>query len=289
MPIRVSLVHRTYYTYDIPVYLSAHSFRLKPAAHSFLQPESYSLTISPENHSLHWHQDPFGNFVARVDFTGTLNTMSAEVKFTVEWKDRDPFDFFLEDYAQVFPFIYENSLEKALYPYFELTEESSLLSDLVTGVMERQGSGIIEFLVRLNKEVNQRIAYTIRMEPGIQSCEQSLALASGSCRDSAWLLVQILRRMHLAARFVSGYLLETGDHADDRLSLHAWTEVYLPGAGWIGLDPSSGLFAGAGHIPLAATPEPDSAAPVSGTTGQCRSTLNFMSEVIRLNGTNNDN
>lgn len=282
MPLSVSVVHQTCYHYDNPVFLSPHLFRLKPAAHSFVHPLEYVLTIQPSNHSLHWHQDPFGNFIARVDFTGPLNFMSAEVSFIAEINELDPFDFFLEDYAQKFPFEYETTLKKGLDPYLEIMEKGPFLLNFLAGVAGQQQSGTIDFLVRLNQQVSDQIRYTIRLEPGVQSSEESLLYASGSCRDSAWLLVQLLRHLQLASRFVSGYLLETGEHLNDRLSLHAWAEVYLPGAGWIGLDPSSGLFAGPGHIPLACTPGPESAAPVSGTTGPCQSTLSFNSNVRRL-------
>ena len=203
----------------------------------------------------------------------------------------NPFDFFVEDYAENYPFNYDEQLRKELLPYFEFKEYGPLLRQWIAGI-DRSKKTINDFLVYINQKLNRGINYSIRMEVGVQTCEETLGKALGSCRDSAWLLVQIFRHLGLAARFVSGYLVQlTADvksldgpsgPEDDFTDLHAWTEVYIPGAGWIGLDPTSGLFAGEGHIPLACTPDFASAAPVVGATDQCETIFTFSNTVTRI-------
>ncbi|GAB4038045.1 transglutaminase family protein [Spirosoma jeollabukense] len=291
MSVRVAIHHYTHYEYDRLVLLSPHLIRLKPAAHAKALIESYSLTVEPANHSLHWQQDPFGNFIARIDFWGSMQTMSIKVEITALLEPMNPFDFFLDTYAESFPFDYEYQLKKDLMPYLEVAEQGPLLKQWLQKI-DLTKRGTVEFLIMLNQQIFQDIAYTTRMEPGIQPTEETLKLAIGSCRDSGWLLVQVLRHFGLAARFVSGYLAQiitdetkrnnpTGAN-EDVLALHAWAEVFIPGAGWIGLDPTSGVLATEGHIPLASTSDPLSAAPVTGTTEICETTLTYSNTLDRL-------
>ena len=182
----------------------------------------------------------------------------------------NPFDFFLEPYAEACPFPYETALARELRPFLETEPAGPKLADFLASV-PRNPTRTIDFLISINQRLQAAIGYVIRLEPGVQTCEETLTLRTGSCRDSAWLLVQILRHLGLAARFVSGYLIQTvpdvkpidgpAGATTDFTDLHAWTEVYLPDAGWVGLDPTSGLLAGEGHIPLACTPDVGSAAP----------------------------
>ncbi|WP_305045406.1 transglutaminase family protein [Geoalkalibacter sp.] len=291
MAIRVCCRHLTHYQFDRLVTLSPHVLRLRPAPHSRTPIRSYALRISPEEHFLNWQQDPFGNYLARLVFPKACRELKIEVEVTADMTVINPFDFFIEDYAEKIPFVYEERLRKELTPYFEIEEDGPLLRRWLAQV-PREALGTVDFLVALNRRVWETVRYSVRMEPGVQSCEETLERAVGSCRDSAWLLVQILRHLGLAARFVSGYLIQlTADEKSldgpsgpeaDFTDLHAWAEVYIPGAGWIGLDPTSGLLAGEGHIPLACTPHPASAAPVTGATDPCEVSFAFANQVARI-------
>jgi len=292
MTIKVALHHKTVYHYDQPVQLTPHVFRLRPAAHSRTPVTAYSLKIRPEKHFINWQQDPFGNYLARVVFPEKSRELSIEVDLVAEMTVINPFDFFLEEYAEQFPFSYPEQLLKELTPYLEVRERGPLLEAFLADI-PRGKRAIVDCLVDLNQRVHRAVNYSIRMEPGVQTCEETLQKQLGSCRDSGWLLVQILRHMGLAARFVSGYLVQLvadvkaldgpSGTEQDFTDLHAWAEVYIPGAGWIGLDPTSGLFAGEGHIPLACTADFVSAAPVSGGfIGEAQTTFEFGNHVTRI-------
>lgn len=291
MSIRVVCKHNTCYKFDRAVNLSPHILRLRPAPHSRTPIKAYSLRVYPQNHFLNWQQDPFGNYLARLVFPDKARELRIEVEVVADMTVINPFDFFMEESAENYPVEYSGQARKELAPYFELVDDGPLLRQWLAEV-SRQEKRTVDFLVDLNQRVRQSVNYSVRMEPGIQSCEETLERAVGSCRDSAWLLVQILRHLGLAARFVSGYLIQlTADEKSldgpsgpeaDFTDLHAWAEVYVPGAGWIGLDPTSGLFAGEGHIPLACTPDPASAAPVTGGTDTCEVSFEFANIVERI-------
>jgi uncharacterized protein (DUF2126 family)/transglutaminase-like putative cysteine protease len=291
MSILIAINHKTEYRFDRLVSLSPHVVRLRPAPHCRTPIRGYSLKIQPEQHFLNWQQDPFGNYLARLVFPEKARKLTVEVDVIAEMITINPFDFFLEEYAYNFPFRYDPQLTKELTPYLEIKEDGPLLNQWLAGV-DRTPRETVYFLVDLNRRLHEALGYVIRMEPGIQTCEETLSLARGSCRDSAWLLVQILRHLGFAARFVSGYLVQlTADvksldgpsgPENDFTDLHAWAEVYAPGAGWIGLDPTSGLFAGEGHIPLAASPDPLSAAAITGFTDKCEVEFYFHNRVTRI-------
>ncbi len=260
MSIHVALNHVTHYRYDRLVALGPQSVRLRPAPHCRTRILSYSLRVEPAEHFVNWQQDPEANYLARLTFPEKTQELRITVDLVAEMAVLNPFDFFLEPYARQFPFAYEATELSELAPYLVKLPPTPLLTKYLEAT-PRENASLIDFLVDINTRLSQDIRYLIRMQPGVQTPEDTLLTASGSCRDSAWLLVQLLRHLGLAARFVSGYLIQlTADvksldgptgPATDFTDLHAWCEVYLPGAGWIGFDPTSGLLAGEGHIPLA--------------------------------------
>ena len=264
MSIHVALTHKTTYRYDRLVTVSPQVVRLRPAPHSRTKILSYSLTVKPTGHFINWQQDPQGNFLARLVFPQTMTELSFEVDLIAEMAVFNPFDFFLEPSAEEFRSTTIPSWERSSNRFSSPNRRGHGCAAFLADV-DRRPRRSIDFLVDLNRALQQSVGYVIRIEPGVQSCEETLGKRTGSCRDSAWLLVQALRHLGLAARFVSGYLIELvpdqtpldgpAGPEPDFTDLHAWAEVYLPGAGWIGLDPTSGLLAGEGHIPLAATPE----------------------------------
>ncbi len=291
MSIHVALHHRTHYTYDRSVAHAPHVIRLRPAPHCRTRVLSYALRVEPAEHFLNWQQDPFGNYLARVVFPGTASTLSIEVDLVAEMAVLNPFDFFLEPAAEQFPFDYEAAVRRQLEPFLERTTTGPRFQQYLATI-DRGPTRTVDFLVALNRRLWSDLKYLIRLEPGVQTPDQTLELASGSCRDSAWLLVQLLRHLGLAARFVSGYLIQLKpdvksldgpsgtDH--DFTDLHAWCEAYLPGAGWVGLDPTSGLLAGEGHLPLACSPDPADAAPVTGAVDPCESQLDHTMRLTRI-------
>ena len=291
MALKVAIKHKTKYIYDRSINLSPHIFRLRPAPHSRTPIESYSIKIKPDNHFFNWQQDPFGNYLARIVFPDKTTELSVDVEIIADLKTINPFDFFVEEAVEEFPFTYSKELQKELLPYLEKVENGPLLKDWLSKI-DMTPKRSIDFLIGLNSGLYNYLNYTLRMEPGVQTCEETLKSKLGSCRDFAWLLVQTLRHLGLAARFVSGYLVQLKSDEksldgpsgpeEDFTDLHAWAEVYLPGAGWIGLDATSGLLAGEGHIPLACTPSYESAAPVSGFSDFAETTFEFENSVTRI-------
>ncbi len=291
MSIHVALHHRTSYRYDRPVEHGAHVVRLRPAPHCRSRILAYSLKVEPAKHFLNWQQDPQSNYLARLVFPEKTDRLDVVVDLVVEMSVQNPFDFFLEEHAEEVPFRYGGALATELAPYLVKDEAGPLLGEWIARFEDHE-CRTIDYLVEINSALEQAIGYNIRMEPGVQTPEETLEKASGSCRDSAWLMVQLMRHLGYAARFVSGYLIQLkadvksldgpSGAEEDFTDLHAWAEVYLPGAGWVGLDPTSGLFAGEGHLPLACSPEPSSAAPVTGGVEKCESTMEHEMVVTRV-------
>lgn len=292
MSSNVCILHKTTYEYERPIYLGPHMIRLRPTPHTRTPVLSYSLTVEPSDHTLHWQQDPIGNHLARVTFPHQLPKLEVTVEMVLDMTAINPLDFFLEDFAANVPFAYPNRTHRDLFPLLEITETGSEFQTFLSQLPRPQGQSSLDWISEMNRQVQQHIGYTVRLEPGVQSCTETLQKGTGSCRDSAWLLIQAFRKFGYAARFVSGYLVQL--KADDISSrdfntpmrdltaLHAWAEVYLPGAGWVGLDPTSGLFAGEGHIPLACSSDPQSAAPIDGKAEVCDVKFSYQNQLSRV-------
>ncbi len=291
MSIHVAVNHRTHYRYSRRVRLGPQVVRLRPAPHCRTQILAYSLKVDPATHFINWQQDAQSNHVARLVFPEETDTLCVEVDLVAEMAVQNPFDFFLEPHARTHPFAYTTAERRALAPYLSKSRAGPRLRAYLAEVPRGHGD-TVERLVGLNRQLARDVRYVIRLQPGVQTPEQTLTRASGSCRDSGWLLVQMLRHIGLAARFVSGYLIQLkadvpapsgpSGPTEDFTDLHAWCEVYLPGAGWIGLDPTSGLLAGEGHVPLACTAEPAAAAPITGVVGRCKVELQHAMRVQRI-------
>ncbi len=291
MSLRVALTHKTEYRYDRSINLGPQIIRLRPAPHCRTPILSYSLRLQPEDHFLNWQQDPFGNFLARMVVSEKTEVFSVQVDLVAEMSVINPFDFFVDESAREWPFKYGDDLKKDLQPYLEPATNSKTLKDYVAS-LDIKTETTIDFLCDLNRKLEQDIGYIVRMEPGVQTPKETLKLGKGSCRDSGWLLVEVARHLGLAARFCSGYLIQLKPDVEaldgptgtdvDFTDLHAWAEIFLPGAGWVGLDPTSGLLAGEGHIPLAATPHPVSAAPITGALDKAEVDFHFDMSVKRI-------
>ncbi len=292
MAIQVALNHRTQYRYDKAVFLGPQVIQLRPAPHCRTPILSYSLQVTPAQHTLKWQLDAHYNHLARVLFSERTTEFVVEVDLVAELTPINPFDFFLEPGVENYPFAYSAELEKDLEPYLAIEPAGPRLEAFLEN-FSGEKRGTISFLTELNRRVRMEIGYGTRMEPGVQTCEETLERRMGSCRDSAWLLVQILRHLGIASRFVSGYLIQMAPDVDalegdsgptsDSADLHAWAEAFLPGAGWIGMDSTSGLFVGEGHIPLVCTPNASKAAPIGGTVEPANVEFSYSMSVRRVN------
>ena len=307
MSVLVELHHSTHYAYDRPVSLGPQIVRLRPAPHCRTPIVNYALTVRPERHLLHWQQDPHSNWLARCLYPEKVGKLAIDVDLIADMAAINPFDFFVEPYAENWPFAFAADLQQDLVAYAKPEPAGPRLREFVAAIV-REPRNTVGFLVELNQRLQRQVRYIRRLEPGVQTPDETLAAGAGSCRDSAWLSVQILRNIGLPARFVSGYLIQLATEektpdvpagvaqdvvqdivqdvvqgiVEDMAELHAWAEAYIPGAGWIGLDATSGLLCGEGHLPLAATPHFRSAAPVTGLVEPCAVEFSHRMNVKRI-------
>ena len=291
MAIRVALQHRTTYRFDRHVNLSPHELRLRPAPHCRTPILGYSLNVTPEKYFLNWQQDPYGNWVARLVFTEPARALDIVVDLTADMTVTNPFDFFVEPYAEHYPFTYAPALAKELIPFLETAPLGPRLAAWVErfrAVDRARTKRRSTCWCASTSSSSPRSSISSGWSRACRRPRRRWRRRCGSCRDSGWLLVQILRHLGVAARFASGYLIQLvadvkpldGPAGPDRdfTDLHAWAEAYLPGAGWIGFDPTSGLLAGEGHLPLACSADPGNAAPVIGYTDPCDVDFSFCDE-----------
>ncbi|HEY0189802.1 MAG TPA: transglutaminase family protein [Kofleriaceae bacterium] len=292
---RVVIQHRSRYVYPRPALLGPQVIRLRPTDHTRARIERYQLAIEPE-HRLHWQRDPHGNHVARVTFKAgqAIPALDIVVEMAVDIRPINPFDFFIDERTSRVPFLYPEQLDAELAPYLETGDPAYRLGKKGVGLLASlpASGSTLDILIGLNAAVQQHVSYVIRDEPGVWTPEDTLIQGRGSCRDAAVLLVAMMRARGIAARFVSGYLVQLADEGmipdepkgvgRDVVDLHAWAEAYVPGAGWIGFDGTSGLLCGEGHIPLAATASPSHAAPLDGTADTTAAAVEFSTSIARL-------
>lgn len=288
---RVELTHRSSYIYARPIRIGPQIVRLRPAPHNRTPVRNYSLRVQPREHSLHWQRDVHGNCLARIVVPEKSRLFEVQVDFVADLGEFNPFDFILEPYAERFPFRYPGSLSRDLAPYLVADPLTPALAECFEQ-LDRTPRGTVAFLVETNRGIRKRVEYIIRAEPGVQTPEETLTVGYGSCRDLAWLLVQLMRHAGIAARFVSGYLVQLTSASrppdgplgpnEDFTDLHAWCECYVPGAGWVGLDPTSGLLTAEGHIPLACSSIPESTAPIEGTLEKTETQFDFAMNIRRV-------
>jgi uncharacterized circularly permuted ATP-grasp superfamily protein/transglutaminase-like putative cysteine protease len=290
---RLLLQHRSRYVYPRPAILGPHLLRLRPAAHARARVDRYALRVT-EPGQVRWQQDPAGNHVARATWPGVrLPELEVAVEVSLDSRPVNPFDFTLDAFAEQAPFSY-GPLANDLSPYLGCNDPAYASGERTQeffASLPRSGA-TVPLVSELNRLVHERVRYVTRDEPGVLVPEETLSQGRGSCRDSAVLLVSALRSRGLAARFVSGYLVQLADEArlpdqatgvsSDVLALHAWAEVFLPGAGWLGLDATSGLFCGEGHVPLACSAVPFLASPVEGTSDVAAEGVLFEMHVVRI-------
>ncbi len=279
MSTRISLRHRIEQRFSRAVRLSTHWLRLRPAPGGRSRVTAYSLKVEAQPHWLNWLRDPLENYVGRLDFPEPVTRLGLDVELIAELEPMNPFDFLVEPYAAEYPFDYPKQLQKELAPYLAAPASGARLDAWLDALDPRLGY-IMDFLRQVNSRVNASVPRVLPADSGAIDLEATLASGTGSSRAVAWLATLALRDLGMAARLVSGYRVFLT--REPSASLHAWTEVYLPGAGWVGMDPAGGLFTHEGYLPLAAAPDPLRAQPLVGYHEACEEELAESVSIRRL-------
>lgn len=263
---RYKILHRTYYNFSAAVRLEPHALRLRPREGHELRIESSTLTITPPA-TLRWHRDVEDNSVAIATFDVPANQLVIESEIIIQHYNQAPLDFLVADYATDYPFSYTPEDSVLLSPYINIAAHTArdVLAEWVANLWQ-SGEQLQTYalLQRLNVHIQQTLSYRLREEPGVQPVAETLSRGTGSCRDSAYLFMEAARCLGFASRFVSGYL-HTPPSTINFGATHAWAEVYLPGAGWKGFDPTIGEIVGANHIAVAVARLPESVPPIAGS------------------------
>jgi len=262
---RYKIIHRTYYNYSANVTLGAHNLLLRPREDYELRIESFSLKTTPES-SVLWHRDVEGNSVAIASFDLPTNQLLIESEVIIQQFNEDPLDFLVSDYAIAYPFRYREDEQVLLSPYMELPEQETInaVNEWIRNFWKSDETiQTYTLLQRIAEYIYQTLIYKVREEPGVQTATQTLSYGTGSCRDFALLFMEAVRCLGLASRFVSGYLY--APLMSEIGSTHAWAEVYLPGAGWKGFDPTIGKIVGSDHIAVAVARLAEAVPPIAGS------------------------
>lgn len=272
---RIKILHRTYYNFSSPVELGPHYLRLRPREGHQLRIEHSSLTLTPDA-TISWQSDIEGNSIAAAKFETSTAQLAIESEIIVQQYNENPFDFLIEEYAVQIPFVYQEQDWPALSAYVGGSgmEETSSIADWSSTVWDGiESIQTTSLLLLLADRIRTDVRYVAREEPGVQDSGETLSRRSGSCRDFAALFIATARHFGFAARFVSGYLVAEPSSFDYGAT-HAWAEVYLPGAGWTGIDSTLGILTGSDHIPVAVSRLADSVPPVAGSfVGFARATM----------------
>lgn len=273
---RYKIIHRTHYNYDDEVTLGQQQLLLRPREDHELRIESFELVITPTAKLL-WHRDIENNSVAIATFRQTTQQLLIESEVVIQQYNESPLDFLVADYALSYPFSYQQEDSILLDPYraLPIANEVAVIKPWIDSFWQaNEAIETYSLLQRLTSHIHQTLSYRVREEPGVQSASHTLGCGNGSCRDFAWLFMQAVRCLGLASRFVSGYLYAPM-LSEKPGATHAWSEVYLPGAGWKGFDPTIGKIVGSDHIPVAVSRLAESVPPVGGSyVGSDKSTLN---------------
>ncbi len=278
---RLRIIHETEYRFTDEVFIEPHYLRFKPRTSPYNQLVNTDLRVFPAPTGMIEQNDPENNLVQFCWFIGMHRSLVIHSESLLVVNDKSPYDFivFPESYAGL-PFQYSPMLEKRLKVALSISTIEDSLIDYGEKIMKKSDQKTIGFINLLTKRIHEDFELITRMEGAPYEGDVTFKLKKGSCRDLSWMQIQLLRHLGIAARFVSGYCFISEDSAHD---LHGWVEVYIPGAGWVGYDPSHGAMAGSSHIPVCSSSYYQSTMPVIGSfRGDAASTLSTNLKIEKL-------